>query len=291
MAPSLPTTALLPLALAVIMFGLGLSLRVEDFTRVVRFPKAVLVGLAAQMLLLPVVCALIAQAFGLPSVLAVGLMLLAASPGGAMANLYSHLAHGDVALNITLTAINSVLAIVTLPLIVNLSTLLFMGEARAIPLQFGKVMQVVVLVLGPVLLGMLVNDRLPHLAQRLRKPTKRLSVVVLAAIILAAGVQNRGDIGGDIKAVGLACLAFNLVSLAVGYGLPRLLKLERRQAVAIGMEVGIHNAALAITVAMSPTMLNDPRVAVPAAVYGVLMFFTAAAFGWLVDRTAPVGGA
>lgn len=284
MTASLATAVFLPLALAVIMFGLGLSLRIADFTRVLMFPKAVLVGLAAQVVVLPLVCVAIAHAFGLAPALAVGLMLLAASPGGAVANLFSHLAHGDVALNITLTAINSVLAIITLPIIVNLSMLHFMGEAQSIPLQFTKVMQVFVIVLGPVALGMLVNAKATRAAEALRRPMKWLSVIFLASVIAVAGMQDQGNVGGYIKAVGAACLLFNLASLAIGYGLPRLLKLERPQAIAIGMEVGIHNSTLAITVAMSPMMLGDPQMAIPAAVYGVMMLFTAAGFGWLVNR-------
>jgi len=284
MTASLSTSLLLPIALGIIMFGLGLSLTVADFTRVLRFPKAVIVGLAAQMLLLPPVCLLIAHLFGLGPSLAVGLMLLAASPGGAVANLYSHLAHGDVALNITLTAVNSVLTVVTLPLIVNLSMLHFMGAGEALPLQFTKIMQVFVIVLGPVLAGMLVNRRAELFAARLRGPLKLISLILLVLVVGVAVLQNRDSIGGYIQVVGAACLAFNLVSLAVGYGIPRLLKLEHGQAVAIGMEVGIHNASLAIMVAMSPLLLNDAEMAVPAAVYGVLMFFTAAGFGWLVGR-------
>lgn len=278
------TTLALPLALAVVMFGLGLSLRWSDFTRVMAYPRAVWVGLAVQILVLPLACAGIAHLFGLAPALAVGLMLLAASPGGAMANLYSHLAGGDVALNITLTAISSVLTAVTLPIIVGLSTLHFMGAGQEMPLQFGKVAQVVALVLTPVAIGMLVNHRAPRLSARLRKPMKAISIAVLATVIAVAAFQNRHDLVDHVLAVGAACLAFNLVSLAAGYGVPRLLKLDRRQAVAIGMEVGIHNAALAITIALSPTLLNDPRMAVPAAVYGVIMFFTAAGFGWLTTR-------
>lgn len=288
MTASLATALFLPIALGVIMFGLGLSLRIVDFTRVVRYPKAVLVGLAVQVLLLPVICVLIAHAFGLTPALAVGLMLLAASPGGAVANLFSHLAHGDVALNITLTAINSVLAIVTLPVIVSLSMWHFMGQGEAIPLQFGKVIQVFAIVLIPVAVGMVVNARATRVAERMRRPMKWISVIFLVSVIAFAGSQDSGNIGGFIMAVGAACLAFNLASLGIGYGLPRLLKLERPQAIAIGMEVGIHNSTLAITVAMSPLMLGEPEMAIPAAVYGVMMLFTAAGFGWLVNRRRPV---
>jgi bile acid:Na+ symporter, BASS family len=277
-------TAVLPLFLAVVMFGLGLSLRTADFTRVLVLPRAVLAGLGVQMLLLPGAAAVIAHAFGLSPPMAVGLMLLAASPGGVMANLFSHFARGDVALNITLTAINSVLAVVSLPLIVNLSTRHFMGEEQIIPLQFGKVMQVCAIVLVPVLLGMLVNARAGVLAEALRRPMKGLSLAFLAGVIVFAGIENRDQIGEHIRAVGAACLTFNLISLAVGYGLPRLFRLGPRQATAIAMEVGIHNSALAITVALSPLMLADSRMAAPAAVYSVMMFFTAAVFGCLVNR-------
>ena len=278
------TTVFMPIALGVIMFGLGLGLRVADFTRVLLYPKAVIVALTCQVILLPIVCFFIARGFGLPPELAVGLMLLAASPGGTSANLYSHLANGDVALNITLTAINSLLAILTLPIIVNLSLEAFMGEGKSIPLQFTKVLQVFAIVLVPVALGMLVNSRVPDIARRMDKPVKILSVVFLASVIAIALFKDRGSIGSYVQIVGMACLTFNLISLAVGYGVPRLLGLDQRQSIAIGMEIGIHNGTLAIAIALSPLMLNNSTMAVPAAVYGVMMFFTAAAFGWWANR-------
>src|SRR5688572_14629381 len=135
-------TVLLPLALGIIMLGLGLSLTVADFRRVQQHPRAVLIALACQTVLLPLVCFALVKGFALGPALAVGMLLLAASPGGTTANLYSHLAHGDVALNITLTAVNSVLALVTLPLIVNFALAHFMDADQSIPLQFGKVLQV-----------------------------------------------------------------------------------------------------------------------------------------------------
>jgi len=285
------TTVFLPVALGIIMFGLGLSLRVADFTRVLKYPKAVGIGLFCQILVLPLACLGIAHLFGLPPVLAVGLMLLAASPGGTSANLYSHLAHGDVALNITLTAVNSVLAILTLPIIVNLSMVHFMGEGQSLPLQFAKVLQVFTIVLVPVVLGMMLNARWPALSARMNKPVKLLSVLFLLTVIGLAIFKARGEIGGYIQAVGAACLAINLLSLAVGYWVPKLLKLDERQAIAIGMEIGIHNGTLAIAIALSPMMLNNQEMAVPAAVYGVMMFFTAAAFGWWVSRRAKAAEA
>jgi BASS family bile acid:Na+ symporter len=278
------TEVLLPLALGIIMLGLGLSLTLADFKRVIVYPRAVLIGLVCQMLVLPGICALIAHAFGLMPELAVGLMLLAASPGGATANLFSHLAHGDVALNITLTAVNSVLTLFTLPLIINLSLLHFMGEGRAVPMQFDKVLQVCAIVLVPVALGMFVRARRPGVAQKADKPIRILSAVFLVLIIAAAVFKDRENMGTYFRQVGLAALAFNVASMALGYCVPLLFRLPKRQAVAIGMEIGIHNGILAITIALSPTLLNNPTMSIPPAIYSLVMYFTAAAFGFFVSR-------
>ena len=284
MEQSIITSVLLPVALGVIMLGLGLSLTIADFKRVIVYPKAVAIGLVCQMLVLPFVCVGIAHAFGLPPELAVGLMLLAASPGGATANLFSHLAKGDVALNITLTAVNSVLSLVTLPLIVNLSLEHFLGEGKAIPLQFSKVISVVAVVLVPVAIGMLIRSKKPAAADRLDKPVRILSAVFLLLVIGSAIIKERANLGSHVQAVGLAALAFNLASMTVGYLIPLLARVERRQAVAIGMEIGIHNGTLAIAIASSPQLLDNGTMAVPAAVYSLIMFFTAAAFGVVVAR-------
>lgn len=278
------TAVLMPIALGVIMLGLGLSLTLDDFRRVVVIPRPVFIGLVCQMLLLPLVCFAVAVGFALPPALAVGLMLLAASPGGATANLFSHLARGDVALNITLTAVNSLLSLLTLPLIVNLSLEYFMGAGKVIPLQFDKVIQVFAIVLIPVGIGMLIRARKPELAQRLERPVKALSAVFLLLVILAAVVKERDNLVESFKQVGLAALAFNLVSMTVGYSVPRLARLPKRQAIAIGMEIGIHNGTLAIAIASTPSLLNNSTMAIPPAIYSLIMFFTAAAFGWLVNR-------
>ncbi|WP_167141044.1 bile acid:sodium symporter family protein [Pseudomonas sp. OTU750018] len=276
-------TLFLPIALGIIMLGLGLSLTLADFARVVKFPKPVLIGLSCQLLLLPVVCFFLAKAFGLAPALAVGLMLLAASPGGTTANLYSHLAHGDVALNITLTAVNSVIAVLTMPLIVNLSLAYFMEGDQALPLQFTKVVQVFVIVLGPVAIGIWIRSRFPGFAARMEKPVKIISALFLLIIIILAVVKDWQTFVDYAPLVGGAALAFNLISLAVGYWVPRLFKLSLRQSVAIGMEIGIHNGTLAIALALSPMLLNNATMSIPAAIYSIIMFFTAAAFGWWVN--------
>jgi bile acid:Na+ symporter, BASS family len=284
MQSSAITTIFLPVALGIIMLGLGLSLTLADFKRVVVYPRAVFVGLLCQMVLLPVVCYGLAVGFDLPAELAVGLMLLSASPGGATANLFSHLAKGDVALNITLTAVNSLLSLLTLPLIVNFALTAFMGEGKTLPLQFDKVLQVFALVLIPVSIGMLVRARKPHVADRLDRPVRILSAVFLLLVIAATIIKERGMIVDAFKAVGPAALCFNLASMGVGYFLPRLLRLNQRQSIAIGMEIGIHNGTLAIAIASGPTLLNNGVMAIPAAIYSLIMFFTAAAFGFLVNR-------
>jgi len=271
----------LPLALGIIMLGLGLSLTIADFKRVVVFPRAVVIGLVCQMLLLPVVCFFVASGLGLPPELAVGLMLLAASPGGATANLFSHLAKGDVALNITLTAVNSVLSLFTMPFIVNFALEHFMGEGKVIPLQFTKVVQVFVVVLGPVAIGMLVRRYRPGAATKMEKPVRILSALFLLLIVAASVARERAHIVEFFRQVGLAALVFNLLSMAVGYLLPLAARLPKRQAIAIGMEIGIHNGTLAIAIA---GLLGSSVMAIPPAIYSLIMFFTAAVFGTLVAR-------
>jgi bile acid:Na+ symporter, BASS family len=278
-------TVFLPIALGIIMLGLGLSLKIEDFTRVVKFPKAVIIGLICQMLILPFVCFGIAIGMGLAPELAVGLMLLAASPGGATANLYSHLSSGNVALNITLTAINSVLAIFTLPIIVNLSLGYFMGDNDVVvPLQFKKIMEVFAIILTPVILGMFINANSPDFSKKAEKPFKIASALFLVIIIVAAVLKDKDKIGEYFQQVGTAALVFNLASLAVGYFIPQLFKVGKKEAIAIGMEIGIHNGTLAIYIAL--TVLKNDAMSFPPAIYSLIMFFTAAAFGWWVSRGA-----
>ncbi len=282
MQSSLLTTLLLPLALGVIMLGLGLGLTPDDFKRVARYPRAVLLGLFLQTGVLPWVAFALALLFRLPPELAVGLMLLAASPGGATANIYSHLAHGDVALNITLTAINSVLCLLTLPVILDLSLEYFLGAGQYVPPPVRKIVEVALIILLPVAIGMAVRRFAPGFAARMEKPIRLLSVLVLALLIVAAVAQEWSTLLASFAAVGLACLLFNLASLGAGYVAPLAIRLPRKQAVAIAMEIGIHNGTLAIFIALN--VLQNPTVSVPAAVYSLLMFITAAVFAWWVSR-------
>lgn len=278
------TTVLLPLALAVVMLGLGLSLTVDDFRRVGRQPRAVVVALGCQLVLLPALCFGLVLAFGLSPLLAVGMMLLAASPGGTTANLFSHLYGGDVALNITLTALNSVIAVATLPVVTNLAFAYFEPDTGdgSVGLQLGKTLQVFAIVLVPVAVGMLVRSRAPGFAARMDRPVRLLSVVVLAAVIVGTIVAERENVADYFGSVGLVSLVFCLSSLGLGYAVPRLLDVEHRQALASSMEVGIHNSTLAIAIAVS--VLGEVTLAVPAAVYAIVMFPTAAVVGRLIAR-------
>lgn len=282
MQQSIATDVFLPLALGVIMLGLGLSLTIEDFKRVVKYPKAVTVALVCQMILLPVVCFFLVKLSGLSPELALGLMLLAASPGGPTANLYSHLSKGDVALNITLTAVNSLLTLFTLPLIVNFSLGYFLDSDQYVPMQFKKVVEVFAIVLIPVALGMLIKGRTPGFAAKMDKPVKIASAIVLVIIIVSIIMKEREVLMAYAGTLGLPVLIFNVASMAVGYYIPRLVNVEKRQAIAIGMEIGIHNGTLAIYIALS--VVGNSAMSLPAAIYSIVMFFTAAIFGFWVNR-------
>jgi BASS family bile acid:Na+ symporter len=275
------TTVALPIALGILMFGLGLTLTTADFTRVGKHPRVVLVALACQVLVLPSVCFLLVLAFDLPPVLAVGMMLLAASPGGTTANLYSHLFRGDVALNISLTAVNSVLSVFTLPLVVNLSLQYFLTADEQIGIQFGKALEVFAIVLLPVALGMLVRRLRPQFAAAMLKPVRIGSLVILILVVAGAILANREILAENFGRLSLITISFCAISLALGYLVPRALKSSHPASVACAFEIGIHNATLAVVLAQ--TVLDSVEMSLPAGVYGVLMFFIAAAFGFLVS--------
>jgi len=274
-------TNIMPIALGIIMLGLGLSLKIADFKRVVKFPKAVFIGLFCQMIILPFVCFGIAKMFNLGPELAIGLMLLSASPGGPTANLFSHLAKGDVALNITLTAINSILTLVTLPLIVGWSLDLF-GKSGEISMPFNKIVEVFLIILIPVSIGMLIHAKAHSFAKMMDKPVKILSALFLVVVIVGAVLKEKENLGNYFEQVGMAALVFNLASMIIGFFVPLIFKIEKKQAIAIGMEIGIHNGTLAIFIALN--VLNNSMMSIPPAIYSLLMFFTAAVFGILVNK-------
>ena len=282
MSDSVIFSLLLPVSLGIVMIGLGLHLTLEDFRRVVRAPRAVLLALAVQSLLLPPVAFALAIGLRLPPELGLGLVLLAASPGGVTANLFSHLARGDVALNISLTAINSALALITLPIWTAAGLAVLIGTEQAVPPPTRKLVEVGLLVLLPVAIGMGLRARLPALAGRLERPVKIASTLILAALIVTAVVLEREVLARYAAVVGVAVVGFNLISLLSGYGAARALRLGVPQATAIGFEIGIHNGTLAIFVALH--VLSMPAASVAPALYSLSMYLTGAAFAWWLLR-------
>lgn len=273
----------LPVALGIIMFGLGLDLTGADFRRVGSQPRAVLVALTCQLLVLPAVCFGLVVLVDLPPLLGIGMLLLAASPGGTTANLFSHLFRGDVALNITLTAINSIIAIGTLPLITNLAIDYF-DESESVSLPLSEVVKVFVLILVPVGLGMAVRTRRPSFAAAMDRPVRIASAVILAVLVLGILAGEADRVGDYLADVGLVAALFCAISLVVGYVVPRALGVREGQAIASSFEIGVHNGTLAIFVAESILEVNE--IAVPAAVYSLLMFVMAAVWGVLLTRVS-----
>lgn len=281
---ALVSGVLLPASLGIIMLGLGMTLHPADFRRILSQPKAVLIGLGVQMLLLTAICFGLCLLLQLPPELAVGMMLLAAAPGGASANIYSHLAGGDVALNITLTAVNSLLCLLSLPLIVGFSLAYFMAADQAVPPPFGKIIEVGVIILLPVAIGMGIRRTWPQWSDRVEKPLRVFSVLLLALLVALTMIQQWQLLAEYAAIIGLACVLFNVLSLLIGYTVPLALKLPRRQAIAIAMEIGIHNGTLALFVAF--TVLDNSVLAVPAAFYSISMFITAGLFAAWLNRPA-----
>lgn len=279
-------TVFLPIALGIVMAGLGLELTLKDFARVSKHPKAVFIALFSQLVILVAIAFLICKILNLSPLLAVGLILLAASPGGATANLFSYLYRGDIALNITLTAINAVIAAVTLPFIVNFAIHYFIQDGTQIGLQFSKILQVFVIILVPVAIGMLIRHYAPQIAHKLEKPVRIFAVVFLVLIVVGAIYSERANLMQYMGQVGLATALFCLASLCIGYFLPRFFGIPSFQARACAFEIGIHNSTLAMTIAL--TILNSPVVAMPAAIYSIFMYIFAMIFGILLNKFVPI---
>jgi BASS family bile acid:Na+ symporter len=271
----------LPVALAAIMFGLGLGLSGEDFRRVGQRPKVIAVALACQLVLLPAVCFGLVVLADLPPVLGIGMMLLAASPGGTTANLMSHLFHGDVALNISLTAVNSIISIVTLPIVTGL-VIAYYDRGDDVSVPFGELVKVFVIILVPVAIGMVVRARNAAFAARMDRPVRALSATLLVLLVVAIIVDERDNIEGYFADIGLVAAAFCVISLVVGYVVPRAFGVVEKQAIASSFEIGLHNGTLAIYIAVE--VLGSVTFSVPAAVYSLVMVPLAALWGMYVTR-------
>lgn len=286
MESSILTELFLPLALAVIMFGMGLSLTLSDFKRILIYPKAVLVGLLNQIVLLPVVAFFIANGLGLSPELAVGLMILAACPGGATSNLITHLAKGDTALSITLTAFSSMITVLTIPFVVNFSIGYFIpgGEEQQLEI-LGTVISVLVITIIPVAIGMLVLKKVPALAKKLEIPFRQFSTVFFILIVVSAFVKERDNLVQFFIDAGPASLALNLATLGLGYGVAKVAGLNFRQSLTIAVESGIQNGTLGITIAA--TLIVNSVMTIPSAIYSLIMFGTAALVIFWGNRKVP----
>jgi len=276
------TDLMLPLSLAVIMLGMGLSLTPDDFKRVVLYPKAVAIGFLNQIILLPVVGFLLIKIFGMDNLeLAVGVMILAACPGGPTSNLIAHISRGDTALSITLTAISSFVTIVTIPIVVNLSLSYFLAQGEYVPLPLVEtIIRLTLITLVPVGIGMIIRSKARSFALKMDKPVKVVSGLLLFLIILATIVTNREIFIQSFHDVGLIMLSLNVLMLVLGYVSSRIANLNVFQSITISIETGIQNGTLGIMIAS--TLLHNDVMAISPAVYSLIMFMTAGVIiGWM----------
>lgn len=282
MQESILTSVFLPLALAFIMLGMGLTLTRKDFKNIVIYPKAIILGLFTQIILLPIIGFILIQFFGLNGTMAVGLMILAACPGGPTSNLITHLSRGDTALSISLTAVSSVITVVTIPLIVNYS-IQFFGEEGSITLPVGQtIVQIMGVTIIPVSIGMFLKNKFPALSLKADKPVRYASAVFFILIILAAILKERESLPAFFAEAGPVTLILNILTLLIGYYLAKAFFLPRAQQVSIAIESGIQNGTLGIMIAA--TLLKNSEMTIPIAIYSLLMFLTAAVVIFLSNR-------
>jgi BASS family bile acid:Na+ symporter len=274
------TSVVLPAAIAVIMCSLGMTLTRADFRRVLVAPRGVVIGMANMALISPLLALGMAAAFGLSPELAVGLVLLGASPGGMMANMLTHLSRGDTALSITMTAISSVGAVVTVPLFIAVSTGVFGAGDIGDVSMLGVVTRVFAITIVPVAIGMELRRRSPERVDAAYPTVRNVSLTLFGLVILGAIASEHDTVAENATAVGAAALALNITAMSISFAISKLARLDDRQATAISLELGIHNAALAIAVGAS---LSD-EVTIPAAVYASFMLFTGGGFAWIMSR-------
>jgi bile acid:Na+ symporter, BASS family len=278
---SLFAAVLLPIALAVIMTSLGMSLTLDDFRRVVAYPRGMAIGLANLLVLSPLLAFAVAELFSLEAALAVGLVLLGASPGGTMANLLTHLARGDTALSISMTGVSSVAAVITVPLFLSLAIDHFGVSGFDEDIEMlGIVARVLLITVIPLSFGMWLRARHPRLVAEFGDRARRASMAMFVVVVAGVIVAEHDKVFENLEAVAAAAIALNLAAMTCSYAIARLARLDDPQATAIAMELGIHNSALAIAVgATIATVLT-----IPAAVYASFMFISAGLFARLMSR-------
>lgn len=267
------STIVLAASLIIIMLGMGLSLVAKDFKRILIYPKAMLTGIVNQILILPVIGFTLVSIFPLAPEIAVGVMILAACPGGPTSNLITHLAKGDTALSVSLTAVNSIIAIFTIPFVVNFALVTFLSEGQVIQLDvFTTIMQIFVIVIIPVAVGMLIKHYKNDFADRMAKPVRIASGFVLALIIIGILLKEKEHIIPWFHQAGAITLALNVITMTLGYLSAKLFRINKKQTISIAIESGIQNGTMAISIATVLLVRSD--FAIAPAIYSLNMFFT-----------------
>lgn len=279
----------LPLSLAIIMFGMGMTLVTQDFSRIVKFPKAVFLGLFNQLILLPLVGFGLVMLFDLDPVMAVGVMVLAACPGGVTSNLITQICKGNIALSVTLTAIASVVSIFTIPFILSESLNYFgTGAGTKIELPILEtILQIMAITIVPISLGMIVRNRKSEFAVRMEKPMRTASTIIFILVFIAVIAANFSLMGEAMKRVGVVTLLLNVGTMAIGYFTARLLKLDLKSAITITVESGIQNGTLAFVVVT--TILNNIEMGIPTGAYSIWMFVTGGILMMVLGRRKELG--
>ena len=258
------------------MFTLGLGLTLQDFKRVLVMPKGVAIGLVNLLLISPLLAFVLADVFNLSPEIAVGLVLLGATPGGTLANFFTHLASGDTALSITMTALSSVVAMITIPIYLSLATDRFgnVGDLDEINMPAVALRTFLITVL-PLSIGLWVHERMGIRAEALKDRLSPLSLILFVLVVIAAVISEFDLIQDNFTKVALAALSLNLLAMTISFTISRFARLSDRQATAIALELGVHNATVAIAVA---GMLDVDALMIPAAVYSAFMFITGGLF-------------
>ncbi|MDT8400390.1 MAG: bile acid:sodium symporter family protein [Bacteroidales bacterium] len=294
MEASLFSQYILPVTLALIMITLGLSLNFGDFKTIFATPKALITGLACQMLLLPAIAFTIASLSSLPGPIKLGIVLISICPGGATSNLITYLLKGDVALSISLTSINSILILFTIPAFVMLAGRMFMAEEALVTMPFGStILKIFLMILLPTAVGIIIRQRFPKKAGVVEKYMKYITTILLAVVYLFVIITSNNESEHPMQLylrIAPLVLLLNLSGMGSGYFLGRWLRFRKPKLVTLSVEVGIQNSALAITIASSPVFLNDTSMALPAVIYGMFTFFNAILFGMIVNRWHNIKG-
>jgi BASS family bile acid:Na+ symporter len=278
------TDVILPLALAFIMFALGLGLTGEDFLRVARQPRDFLVGAFSQIILLPIIAFILVKTWPIAPELAIGVMIIAAAPGGVTSNLLTYFAKGDVALSISLTAIISLLCVVTIPFIVLTSIGLLADTSITQDISLlSMARDMFLIVTVPVILGMLFRKFIPIAATRFEPMAKKVSIVLFVLVLLGAIAAEKENIVSYFAQAGLITLLLNVIMMVVAFYLAQLLGSGNEQKKCITIECGLQNGTLAIFVATS--IFGGGAYVIPAATYSLIMFFTSLIFVYLVKKT------